>query len=204
MCYYTTTEYFESFSCWSFCCSLKNKLFLLHFVVSSKVAVEKLFCPPSAQWAYNHRSVCSCWTKWTEEYLKAYHWHCITQNSFCLCYAHLSHSWSTFGMAGWSFCQGRIGRDCVQPFSMFSLQVSGCFCGAEKQLSNSLEREVIASWWWDELTFAWTQRCLFPRLPSPPNTEAKSGVRVTEMHHLFLELIQYMGLWLWMSTTVFK
>lgn len=102
--------------------------------------MEILFYPPSAQWAYKHHSVCSCWTKWTEEYLKAYHWHCITQNSFCPCYAHLSRSWSTFGMAGWSFCQRRIGRDCVQPFSMFSLQAFGCFCGAKKQLSNSLER----------------------------------------------------------------
>lgn len=39
----------------------------------------------------------------------------------------ISRSWSTFGMAGWSFCQRRIGRDCVQPFSMFSLPVSRCF-----------------------------------------------------------------------------
>ena len=51
---------------------------------------EKLFYPPSAQRACNHHSVCSCWTKWTEDYLKAYHWHCITQNSFCLCNVHLS------------------------------------------------------------------------------------------------------------------
>lgn len=104
------------------------------------MALENVFYPPSAPWVYNHHSVCSCWTEWTEEYLKAYHWHCITQNSFCLCYAHLSRSWSTFGMAGWSFCQRRIGRDCVQPLSMFFLQVSGCACGAQKQLSNSLER----------------------------------------------------------------
>lgn len=58
--------------------------------------VEKLFHPPSAQRACNHRRVCSYWIKWIEEYLKAYHWHCITQNSFCLCYAHLSlliHIW---------------------------------------------------------------------------------------------------------------
>lgn len=60
----------------------------------------------------------------------------------------ISRSWSTFGMAGWSFCQGRIGRDCVQPFSMFSLQVSGCFRGAQKQLCNS--QRIIASWWRDE------------------------------------------------------
>lgn len=56
----------------------------------------KLFCPPSASQSYNQCNVCSCWTKWTEEYLKAYQWHFITQNSFCLCYAHLSlwlHIW---------------------------------------------------------------------------------------------------------------
>ena len=110
--------------------SSSRSTLLLHSsvgVASSSVAVEKLLRPPSAQQAHNHHSVCSCWTKWTEEYLKAYHWHCITQNSFCLCYAHLSRSWSTFGMAGWSFCQGRIGRDCVQAFSMFSLQVLWMF-----------------------------------------------------------------------------
>lgn len=143
-------------------------------VASSEVAVEKLFCPPSAQRAYNHHSVCSCWTKWTEEYLKAYHWHCITQNSFCLCYAHLSRSWSTFGMAGWSFCQGRIGRDCVQPFSMFSLQVSGCFRGAEKQLSNSLERgNCFPVMRWIDIRFA---AVLFIS-PSALSTERRSQVR---------------------------
>lgn len=60
----------------------------------------------------------------------------------------ISCSWSTFGMAGWSFCQGRIGRDCVQPFSMFSLQVSGCFCGAQKQLCNSLENNCFLEMRW--------------------------------------------------------
>lgn len=115
----------------------------------------------------------------------------------------ISRSWSTFDMAGWSFCQGKIGRDCVQPFSMFSLRVSGCFCGAKKQLRNSLESNCFLVMRWIDILFL-QRSCLFPCLPSPPSTEAKSGACVTEMHHLFFELIQYMGLWLRMSSTPFK
>lgn len=79
--------------------SLENILLLSHFaaalpfpVASPGLTAQKPFCPPRPPWAYNHHAALSCWTKWTEEYLKAYHWHCATQNSSCLCYAHLSLS----------------------------------------------------------------------------------------------------------------
>lgn len=173
-------------------------------VASSEVPVENAFYPPSAQRAYNTHSVCSCWTKWTEEYLKAYHWYGITQNSFCLCYAHLSRSWSTFGMAGWSFCQGRIGRDCVQPFSMFFLHVSGRFCEAEKQLSNSLERgNCFLVMGWIDIRFA-AVLFISRGCPLHGHTEAESGVSVTEMHHLILALIRHISMWLRMFTRLFK
>lgn len=81
-------------------------------------------------------------------------------------------------------------------------------CSPFKSLDVSVElgssnptvyREVIASWWWDKLTFTWPLCCLFPRLPSPPNTEAKLGVCAT-----LVELMQYLGMWLGMSTVLFK
>lgn len=93
ICSYTSYENnteFKSFPCWSFLCSSSRCTLRLHGSLGVASSGEKLFYPPSAQRACNHHSVCSCWTKWTEEYLKAYHWHCITQNSFCLCYVHPS------------------------------------------------------------------------------------------------------------------
>lgn len=97
----------------------------------------------------------------------------------------VSRSGSTFGMAGWSFCQRRIGRDCVQPFSMFFLQVSGCFCGAEEQLSNGTE--VIASQWWDGLAFVFAE-LLFIFMSS---FSAKQKPRVTDVHKLIFKWIQH-------------
>lgn len=64
-------------------------------LVKARVQAE-LFSLPSAAAFTNKRSARSCWTKRTEEHLTAYRWHCITQNSFGLCYAHLSlliHIW---------------------------------------------------------------------------------------------------------------
>lgn len=79
----------------------------------------------------------------------------------------ISRSWSTFGMAGWSFCQRRIGRDCVQPFSMFSLPVSRCFCVVGKQLSNSLESNCfLVMGWIDILLFSFCGGAVyFPLCP---------------------------------------
>lgn len=112
----------------------------------------------------------------------------------------ISRSWSTFGMAGWSFCQGRIGRDCVQPFSMFSLQVSGCFRGAQKQLCNSLEDNCFLVMRWRPCLYSGAVYFSLSALCS----KHKSVARVNEMHHLFFELLQHMALWLQVSSLPFK
>lgn len=105
-------------------------------------------------------------------------------------------------MAGWSFCQRRIGRDCVQPFSMFFLQVLGCFCGAEKQLSNSLESSNCF------LVMRWIDIHLATVLfisPSALSTERRSQVRrVCDWNASPLPWINRIYLWLWASTILFK
>lgn len=156
--------------------------------VSVASSAETLFSPPSAHWAYNQHSVSSCWAKWTQEYLKAYHLHCITQNSFCLCYAHLSCSWSTFGMAGWSFCQRRIGRDCVQPLQYALPPSLWIFQRSREAARQQSMREVIGSWWWDELTFIWPQCCFYFPVCALRRTQKPNRASVeAEMPPLFLE-----------------
>lgn len=106
-------------------------------------------------------------------------------------------------MAGWSFCQGRIGRDCVQPFSMFSLQVSRCFRGAGKQLSNSLESNCFLVMRWIDILFC-HGAVYFPLCPLRQIRGAKSGARVTGKQYLLFELIQSMGLWLRIPSNAFQ
>lgn len=77
----------------------------------------------------------------------------------------ISRSWSTFGMAGWTFCQKRIGRGRVQPFSMFC-SVSGWFCAATVGRS-SLPGDGML---WHR--FAAFLPFVSPPLPLPPLTHS--------------------------------
>lgn len=91
--FFSLTLFF--FSSWT-----KNRLLIFTALLHGDLWKRgcRLNCSPYLALAAftNKRSARSCWTKRTEEHLTAYRWHCITQNSFGLCYAHLSlliHIW---------------------------------------------------------------------------------------------------------------
>lgn len=96
------TGFVNSYFSWLYLCSLKKKncLFFFTGAVAQRLVRTTVQpdCYPHLKLAAftNQSSVRSCWTKRTEEHLTAYRWHCITQNSFGLCYAHLPlliHIW---------------------------------------------------------------------------------------------------------------
>ena len=168
-------------------------------LTSSRVAGGEPLLSTSSSWAYNHHTICSSWTKWTEEHLQAYHWHCITQNSLLPpCYAHLSLSLAPDPHLAWlggHYARGELEEIARSP-SVCSPPPLGSLDAAVERGSSSATvwRQVMSSCWWDKLTSTWLRHGLIPaRLSPAPKTQKPSWE-----HHLSLELIQSWAPWLWL------